>query len=79
MLDVDTGQQVRDEVVFLMQVDVLKTGYLQQELIEADEVPHVTDNLVLLQQIILFDHVLAALEVEGQLLLILRGNVRLVK
>lgn len=36
MLDVNVSQQISDEVVFLVQIRILKAGYLQKELIEAD-------------------------------------------
>ena len=48
MLYVDVGQQISDEVVLLMQVRVLKAGYLQQELIEPDEVTHHCNDVFLL-------------------------------
>ena len=62
-----------------MQVGILEAGHLQQELIETDKMPHLRYDLLLLERLILLNHVFRPLEVESQFLLILGGNIPLVE
>ena len=79
MLNVDVCQQISDKIVLLMQVGILKAGHLQQELIETDKMPHLRYDFLLLERLILLDHVFRPLEVESQFLLILGGDIPLVE
>ena len=57
MLDIDISQQIGDEVILLMQVGILKTGHLQQELIKSDEMAHHGHDFVLLDKLVLLDSI----------------------
>lgn len=49
-----------------MQVHLLKTRRLDQEFIEVHKTTHHGNDLALLQQVVLLDHVLCAVEVEDE-------------
>ena len=79
MFDVDIGQKICDKVVFLVQISILKTGCLQQKLIESDKVPHRRYDLVLFDKIVFFDHILCPFKVKRQLLLVLGRYILLIQ
>ena len=79
MLNIDVCQQISNKIVLLMQVGILEAGHLQQEFIETNKMPHLRYDLLLLERLILLDHVFRPFEVESQFLLILGGNIPLVK
>jgi len=58
MLDIDIRKQVRYEIIFLMQIHIFKAGRLKHELIEANEMTHHSNNLMLLDKLVSLDHIL---------------------
>ena len=75
MLDIDVRQQVCDEVVLLVQVVILETGYLQEELIVANKAAHGRDRLALFLVFVVVKQLFALLQEESQTLLLLTGDL----
>ena len=71
MLDVDIRQQISDEVVFLMQVGILKTGDLEQEFVEPHKATHHGNALALVVVFVVLQQLFTLLKKECQPLFLL--------